>query len=179
MDVLASKFFFPVLSALFATTASVQGPAYNITAISAFNNASRLECWTLPSIPGSGAGALTYDLGNFEKSFIGILPPRTYRNATITHAPSIQFTIALSGLIHIMIPNSDLPKHQSEAWIHGGKYGFVIAADTKERSGPGHVTEFPSDEPTWLAQFPVEGNVAPEHELLHVGPCEMGDLVGL
>ncbi|KAF1999087.1 hypothetical protein P154DRAFT_494095 [Amniculicola lignicola CBS 123094] len=162
------------------TSAESLGIPFNVTAIATVNNSSRLECWTLLSIPKSGAGAVSYDIGNFEGGFVGILPARTYKENTITHAPAVQFTIALSGLIHIRTPYSGLADHLNEAWIQGGKYGFVIAADTKASGSiKGHVTEFPSDEPTWLAQFPTLGNAIPQHVVLHEGPCGQVDLINL
>jgi hypothetical protein len=66
------------------------GVPFSVTAIATVNNASRLECWTLLSIPKSGAGAVSYDIGNFEGSFVGILPARTYKESTIIHAPAVQ-----------------------------------------------------------------------------------------
>ncbi|KAF2499831.1 hypothetical protein BU16DRAFT_454117 [Lophium mytilinum] len=153
---------------------------FNLTALSAFNGASRLECWALDSIPKLGRGAANYDIGNFSNAFIGVLPPRTYASSTISHAPVVQFSIFLSGLAHIRIPNSTLPASESEAWIQGGKYGFLIAADTLDRAPrAGHVTEFPGSDETVILQFPTEGNKIPSHELLHTGPCRLDELVGL
>ena len=91
-----------------------------------------------------------------------------------------RFTIALTGLIHIQTPYSGLPDHLNEVWIQGGKYGFVIAADTVvSGSVKGHITDFPSDEPTWLIELPVVSNAAPSHGVVHDGPCGVGDLVGI
>lgn len=63
--------------------------------------------------------------------------------------------------------------------MQGGKYGIIIAADTKNVSRFGHITEFPGDETTVIAQFPVPGNVVPPHSVLHSGGCTSEDLVGL
>ncbi|KAK4211613.1 hypothetical protein QBC37DRAFT_289929 [Rhypophila decipiens] len=53
------------------------------------------------------------------------------------------------------------------------KSSVVIAADLKSVSTiAGHYTEFPSNtEPTILVQIPFEGDRAPEHTILHDGPC--------
>jgi hypothetical protein len=184
-----------------ATGTSAQS-TFKLTALSAFDNASRLECWALDSIPKAARGALNYDLGGFSDAFIGILPPRTYANATITHAPAIQsvflsymrhfsvthsrqtnsrrFSVFLTGLVHIRIPNSTLPESKSSVWITGGKYGFLLATDTLERAPrAGHVTEFPGQDETVILEFATEGNKIPPHELLHVGPCRMDELSGL
>ena len=56
---------------------------------------------------------------------------------------------------------------------------MLIAADLKEVAEKGHVTTFPGSERTVIAQFPVKGNKAPEHSVLHVGPCTLADLSDL
>lgn len=76
--------------------------------------------------------------------------------------------------MHIRLPNST-----TEAWIQGGKYGFIIAADTVEVSKLGHITEFPSGDDTVIAQFPVVEGVVPEHVVLHEGPCTAGSGIGV
>jgi hypothetical protein len=53
---------------------------------------------------------------------------------------------------------------------------MLIAADLKEVAAQGHITTFPDQERTLIAQFPVKGNKTPEHSLLHVGPCLWEDL---
>jgi hypothetical protein len=85
----------------------------------------------------------------------------------------------MAGLAHISTPHSGLPAHLNEVWIQGGRYGMVIAADTKEVAAQGHITEFPGTERTVIAQFPVADNKVPEHNVLHVGPCTLADLAGL
>jgi hypothetical protein len=85
----------------------------------------------------------------------------------------------LSGLVHISIPNSTLPASQSEAWIQGGKYGILIAADTVDLSKNGHITDFPGGADTVIAQFPLEGGKVPEYKVLYTGPCRLNELVGL
>ncbi|OCK84767.1 hypothetical protein K432DRAFT_319778 [Lepidopterella palustris CBS 459.81] len=154
-------------------------PQFNLTAISTAHNESRLECWSLNVAPKFGRGAVNFGIGSIDDAFIGILPPRTYSNSTISHAPTVQFTMVLSGLIHIRIPNSTLSQEKSEAWIHGGRYGIIIAADTAEKSKSGHIAEFPSADETVLAEFPVAGDSIPEHSLLYTGPCKMADLIGV
>jgi hypothetical protein len=79
----------------------------------------------------------------------------------------------MSGLVHITLPNSD-----HEAWIQGGKYGFLIAADTKNVSETGHITEFPGAADTVIAQFPF-ANGLPQHAFLYEGPCKLDELVNI
>lgn len=85
----------------------------------------------------------------------------------------------MSGLAHISTPNSGLPAHLNEVYISGGRHGMLIAADLKEVAAKGHVTEFPGNDQTLIAQFPVRGNKTPEHRILHGGPCTWADLEGL
>lgn len=66
-----------------------QATAFNITAISAANNAARLECWQLASAPVVGRGAVNFDLGDFDKAFVGIIPPNT-TTGTINNAAQVQ-----------------------------------------------------------------------------------------
>jgi len=87
--------------------------------------------------------------------------------------------LVMSGLVHIRIPNSTLPQAQSEAWVQGGKYGFIIAVDTLNVSKTGHVTDFPGADETVIAQFPMEGGIIPDHEVLYSGPCGLNEMIGI
>jgi len=51
----------------------------------------------------------------------------------------------LSGLVHVTLPNST-----GEAWITGGKYGLIVAADRDATDG--HFTRYPSAEDTIALQ---------------------------
>ncbi|GAB7337365.1 hypothetical protein MBLNU457_g2713t1 [Dothideomycetes sp. NU457] len=155
-----------------------QATAFNITAISAANNASRLECWQLDATPTVGRGAVNFDLGNFTNSFVGIIPPNT-TTGTIGNAATVQYSLVMAGLVHITTPHSGLPDELNEAWIFGGRYGWLIAADLKELAAQGHITTFPGLQRTIIAQFPVANNTPPAHSVLHEGPCQMFDQLEL
>ena len=66
-----------------------QAPAFNITAIWAKNNASRLECWQLDAEPQLGRGAVNFGLGEFGDSIVGIIPPKQ-TSGTLTNAVAVQ-----------------------------------------------------------------------------------------
>jgi hypothetical protein len=66
-----------------------QAPSLNITAISAANNASRLECWQLAAPPSLGRGAVNFDIGDFDGAFVGIIPPNT-TSGTLSNAVQVQ-----------------------------------------------------------------------------------------
>jgi hypothetical protein len=61
----------------------------NVTAISAINGASVLECWSLATPPKTFAGASNYPIGDFAAAFVGVIPPKTHIG--FAHAPSIQY----------------------------------------------------------------------------------------
>lgn len=69
--------------------ATSQATSFNITAISAANNAARLECWQLSAQPVFGRGAVNFNLGDFDQAFIGIIPPNT-TTGTISNAAQVQ-----------------------------------------------------------------------------------------
>ena len=85
----------------------------------------------------------------------------------------------MAGQVHIKTPSSGLPDKFNEVYIEGGRYGWLIAADTADIAAQGHVTDFPSDERTVIAQFLVKGNKPPPHSVLHHGPCVEEDFAGL
>ncbi|KAF2402080.1 hypothetical protein EJ06DRAFT_529199 [Trichodelitschia bisporula] len=165
------KLNIPTLLLLALPTALSQG--LNITAIAAVNGASVLQCWHLAAAPADFASAVNYPLGAgaFSGSFLGVIAPRTVVGKA--WAPHVQFSFVLSGLVHISIPDS-----KQEAWIQGGRYGGIIAADTKDVSLTGHITEFPGGDETLIAQFPMVGNEVPAHEVLYDGACGVGKLIG-
>ena len=85
----------------------------------------------------------------------------------------------LSGLVHFTLPNSSFGSLESEAWIEGGRYGLVIAADIPSKSRLGHFAEFPSDVATVLVQVPTENGEVPEHDILYAGPCGWEEMINL
>lgn len=78
-------------------------------------------------------------------------------------------------MAHISLPNASESSDESEAYIQGS-HGILIAADTRNVSRYGHITDFPGDETTLIAQFPVTGNEVPMHLVLHRGACGLEDL---
>jgi hypothetical protein len=89
---------------------------------------------------------------------------------------SCGYSLIMAGFAHITTPYSGLPAHLNEVWITGGRHGMLIAADLKEIAAKGHITEFPGQERTLIAQFPVANNTVPEHRVLHLGPCLWEDM---
>lgn len=79
-----------------------------------------------------------------------------------------------TGLIHITLPNGT-----DETWIQGGKYGLIIAADTKDVSAHGHRTEYPGAADTIALQVPLRDGAKFDYVLLHPGPCLEADTIGV
>lgn len=79
-------------SPVFAQLSNVTTPDLNLTAISAANGASTLECWQLPGVlASSGAGtvgALNLFLGDLSNATYTVIPPRY--NGGAHNAPAAQ-----------------------------------------------------------------------------------------
>jgi hypothetical protein len=157
-------------------SSNVTTPSLNLTAISTVNGSSIFECWQLPkfySSSGAGTvGALNLFLGNLENATYTVIPPRF--DGGIHNAPAPQFVAFLSGLAHITLPNST-----ADAWVQGGKYGLIIAADSAEYSTYAHITTYPSDADTVAMQIPFESGYLPIHSVLYEGPCQWSEMVGI
>lgn len=120
----------------------------NITAITAVNGISVLQCWqlagNLAASTGSGtAGAATLSLGEITNITYTVLPAQF--DGGLHNAPYVQWVAFTSGLAHLTLPNST-----DEAWVKGGKHGLIIAADIKAFNSTGHITVYPSDETTYV-----------------------------
>ncbi|TKA40659.1 hypothetical protein B0A49_13663, partial [Cryomyces minteri] len=90
-------------------------------------------------------------------------------------SPPPPIVLFLSGLAHITLPErTSLNASHDEL---GGADGLVLALDV---AGTGHVTTYPSDEPTVSVQLPLAGSEGvPAHRVLGAGPCAgEGQVVG-
>ncbi|KAH9981914.1 hypothetical protein BJV74DRAFT_887253 [Russula compacta] len=158
------------------SSSSFVPPTYlNVTAISATNGASTLECWQLlPNFTTSSqsgtTGASILQLGNLANMSYSVIPPGF--NASFHNAPTQQWVVFLSGLAHVTLANS-----LTEAYIAGGANGLIFAADTAAVSAKGHSTNYPSKEETRVLQIPTGGTI-PQHNVLYSGPCTGAQLKG-
>jgi hypothetical protein len=100
-----------------------------------------------------------------------LCPLRDFRQ---THSESCRYVSFISGLVHITLPNAT-----GEVWVQGGKYGLIIAADDAAASKYGHTTSYPGDADTVALQVPFKGGVAPNHTVLHSGPCTWPEMTGI
>ncbi|KAL3954544.1 hypothetical protein ACCO45_010107 [Purpureocillium lilacinum] len=152
-------------------------PTLNLTAIGASHGESTLECWQLDSpfktSTGAGtSGALGLFLGDLSNATYTVLPGRF--DGGLHTAPARQFVLFTTGLIHITLPNGT-----DEAWIQGGKYGLIIAADTADVSTHGHRTQYPSAADTIGIQFPIQSGSDFKYKRLHRGACHETEMTGL
>ncbi|KAI9879906.1 MAG: hypothetical protein M1830_006573 [Pleopsidium flavum] len=156
-------------------TSTIAAPTFlNLTAISAVNGESTLECWQLSnpftvSNQAGTTGTAVQQLGNVANASYAIIPAQF--NGGVHCAPAVQYVAFLSGLAHITLPNS-----KQEAWIHGGQHGLIIAADTAAVSKEGHITKYPSKKETTALQIPTAEEAVPEHIVLHEGACQRSEV---
>ncbi|KAI9456777.1 hypothetical protein F5148DRAFT_984300 [Russula earlei] len=138
----------------------------NVTAISAQNGQSVLECWQI--LPGfttvttsSGTTRSILRLGDVTNMSYSVLPPGF--NGGLHNEPAIQWSAVLSGLAHITLPDSS-----DEVFL--GKGDLLFATDTAAASIKGHLSNFPSKFETAVLEIPTGGTI-PQHNVLHSGPC--------
>ncbi|KAG5977718.1 hypothetical protein E4U55_006559 [Claviceps digitariae] len=152
-------------------------PFLNLTALTAANGVSLFECWQLAAPfeetaePGI-QGALKLPLGEIGNVSYNVCPPRF--DGGFHHAPAFQYVLVLSGLAQISLYEGD-----EQVWLHGGKYGLIIAADTEGRTKNGHRTQYPSAADTISLEIPIRDPEAFKYTVLHSGACQESDMTGL
>ncbi|CAD6591791.1 MAG: hypothetical protein ASARMPREDX12_005413 [Alectoria sarmentosa] len=148
--------------------------AFNLSAISAVNGASVLQCWqiTLPlgvSQTLGIQGAAVQQLGDVRNMTWGSLPAGY--PGTPHPAPFVLYNVFLSGTVRITIPNSP-----QEVMVHGGKHGFLLAADIANVSETGHVSSVVGNEELTGLMIPAANGEIPPHRVIHGGACDKYDL---
>lgn len=152
-------------------------PYLNLTALSAAKGESVFECWQLASpfketaVPGI-AGSLKLSLGELGDASYDVIPARF--DGGFHHAPAFQYVLFISGLAHISLHAGD-----EEVWVHGGKYGLLIAADTADRSAHGHRTRYPSASDTVSLEIPIRDRDSFKYKVLHSGACHESETTGI
>ncbi|CAN8101522.1 unnamed protein product [Discula destructiva] len=168
----------PLLFLAAAITAPAVALQLNVTALSAANNASTLECWqidtpfTVSTQPGT-AGSAQLQLGNLSTLSYSVLPAQF--DAGVHNAPANQWVIFLSGLAYITLPADKT----TSVYVSGGQFGLIFAADTADVSGTGHSTAYPGMTETVALQIPTEDGEIPPHSVLHAGPCTAIEIMGV
>lgn len=121
---------------------------------------------SISTTPGT-VGATSFTFPSAYETVYAVVPPRT--DGGLHNAPVPQLVIFLSGLIHVTLPvpatgNASL----DDAYFIGGANAVLFAADT---TGLGHVTKYPSDEPSVSLQIRFTDGLVPNHTVLYPGPC--------
>ncbi|KAI1273268.1 hypothetical protein F5Y07DRAFT_259818 [Xylaria sp. FL0933] len=167
--------FLFALSWLLARAASMN---LNVTAISARNGSSTLECWQMntpfdnPTQPGL-LGTAQSSLGATSSLSYSIAPPNQDRG--LHNAPQKQWVAVLSGAVYITLPDDDT----TDAYIFGGPFGLIFAADTEDISTKGHRTQHIGQTESVVFEIPTADGKVPEHHVLHLGPCDAGEIAGI
>lgn len=81
----------------------------------------------------------------------------------------------ISGLAHITLPTDDT----ASAYVNGGEFGLIFAADTAAVSAQGHGTQYPGNTETVALAIPTSDGLVPGHTVLHDGACTADDIEGL
>ncbi|OTB06055.1 hypothetical protein M426DRAFT_319129 [Hypoxylon sp. CI-4A] len=150
----------------------------NVTAIGAQDGSSTLECWQLSNPfsssgdPGT-AGSAVAQLGTLSNLSYTVIP--SSYDGGLHNAPYKQWVIFTAGLADITLPDDN----STHAYVSGGEFGVIFAADTADASTKGHRTEYPGVTETIALQIPTKDNTVPAHEVLHRGPCSQADTAGL
>ncbi|KAI4159554.1 MAG: hypothetical protein L6R39_000335 [Caloplaca ligustica] len=145
----------------------------NVTAISAKDGASTIECWQLAapfktSAEAGVSGAAIAQLGKAGSASYVVLPPKF--NGGLHNAPAVQYVVFIAGEAVVTTPET-----QQAAIIKGGADGLIIAADTAAVSRLGHNTQYPTGQQTIAIQIPTADGTVPEHTVLYSGPCRKED----
>ncbi|ETN40080.1 uncharacterized protein HMPREF1541_04355 [Cyphellophora europaea CBS 101466] len=172
---------------------NVTTPSLNLTTITAHDGRSAYECWQIPGFVASTTagttGALNLFLGATTNASFTVLPPRF--EGGVHTAPAPQLVYFTSGLIHLTLPEggnrtekrNDGDDSTASVWIHGGKYGLILALDTPDVSDEGHITTYPSAADTVAIQIPFsqEGyaHLLITKQVLYPGGCKESQLIGL
>ncbi|KAI0392136.1 hypothetical protein F5Y17DRAFT_438006 [Xylariaceae sp. FL0594] len=169
------------LFSLIAESVCVQEVAslhFNVTAIGARNGSSTLECWQMAqsfntsNTPGTTGTAQTA-LGSVASLSYTVIPPNF--DGGIHNAPHNQWVVFLSGLAYITLPGDNC----TSAYVSGGEFGTIFAADIAAVSTTGHRTQYPGTTETIALQIPTQDDTIPEHQVLHDGPCSPGEISGI
>ncbi|KAI4865459.1 hypothetical protein F4821DRAFT_252406 [Hypoxylon rubiginosum] len=171
----AGALLFSFLPLLFPLAIAIRP---NITAINARNGRSTLECWELRACPftwyepGTVSAAIA-ELGATSNLSMAIIDP-SFDNG-LHHAPAKQWVMYTSGLVHITLPDDN----STSAYVSGGEFGLVFAADTADISRQGHRTRYLGTSEVIALQIPTKDGEVPAHTVLHEGPCDANEVVGL
>ncbi|KAI1114537.1 hypothetical protein F5Y14DRAFT_413647 [Nemania sp. NC0429] len=158
--------------------AAAQPTFFNVTAIAGVNSRSTIQCWQIAnpfavSTDAGTKGVAKVSLNNTADVSYLVLPSN-YDGGLHT-APAKQWVAFTSGLAHITLPDDPL----ASAYVVGGAFGLIFAADTADVSRQGHITQYPGNTETVALQIPTKDDSIPPHVVLHTGPCNAEEVAGI
>ncbi|KAI1866718.1 uncharacterized protein JN550_007571 [Neoarthrinium moseri] len=150
----------------------------NVTAIGARDGRSTLECWQLETPfsqstqPGTAgtAALLLSEATNITYTAI----PSNF-DGGFHNAPFYQWVVFIAGLAHITLSEDN----STAVDIAGGEFGLIFAADIAAVSEHGHRTQYPGITETIALQIPTKDGKIPNRDVIHAGPCRVGEVAGL
>ncbi|TLD03116.1 uncharacterized protein PgNI_12584 [Pyricularia grisea] len=141
----------------------------NVTAISAQDGASTFECWEVDS-PITADGNLS--LGRVQNITWSVIPPGKFEGPH--NAPYNLWLFLIKGMFHFTIPGND----STVAYLTGGEFGLLFAADTADVSRTGHTSASMGDTETVLPRIATEGGMLPNRKRIHMGACDVTEKAG-
>ncbi|KAI0844937.1 hypothetical protein F5Y00DRAFT_266029 [Daldinia vernicosa] len=123
------------------------------------------------SEPGTVGGFET-TLGKVSNVTYSILPPQY--DGGLHNAPYAQWVYFTTGLAYITLPDDK----DTSTLVNGGQFGLIFAADTAAVSQRGHRTQYPGVTESIVLQIPTSDGKVPEHNVLHMGPCDFNEVSG-
>ncbi|KAI1261136.1 hypothetical protein F5Y18DRAFT_210290 [Xylariaceae sp. FL1019] len=165
--------------ALFAQSFSITvATSLNITSIAGVGNHSEIQCWQMEtpftiSTDAGTNGVARLDLSDADNISYLVLPSEY--NGGLHNAPAVQWVAFISGLAHITLPDDPT----ASAYVIGGAFGLIFAADTADVSKQGHITRYPGVIETVALQIPTKNNFIPQHAVLHSGACTASEVAGI
>ncbi|CAJ2508770.1 Uu.00g137960.m01.CDS01 [Anthostomella pinea] len=150
----------------------------NVTALGAADGASTIECWQVKSpfavaTDAGTPGSAIAQLGNIANMSYLAIPPNF--DGGLHRALAKQWVYMTSGLAYTTVPGNN----SAGAYMTGGEFGLIFAADTADVSTEGHRTQYHSNTQTIGIQLPTLNGETPAHDVLHSGPCVTGEVSGL
>ncbi|KAJ6438362.1 small secreted protein [Purpureocillium lavendulum] len=149
----------------------------NVTALSAADGESTLECWQLdarfqppPSETGT-EGPQSVFLGDVSNGTYSIIPGGL--DTGLHHPPAKQFVLFFDGVVEI-----SLPTRPEKVVIRGGQNGLMLQVDTADVSHQGHRIKSLGSRRVSSLRLPLRPGTDVGYQVLYSGPCRESELMG-
>lgn len=88
-----------------------------------------------------------------------------------------RWVVFTTGLAVISIPGDN--SVNGTAYVTGGAFGAIFAADTADDGSKGHITRYPGITETIALQIRTKDGKIPKHKVMYDGPCRAKEVTGL